>query len=212
MRTPLPRIPLPGFSGRAWWGWVLAAAGFVALVAGYFTLPMDAFGPAHPILSWMVFICALALLGGLLLRQIQLVLAESDRGRPAVSIVLLICLSLVIFAAAYLALSRQQGQFSGLRTRTDALYFTVVTMATIGYGDISPSGQEARLVVLVQVLYNFVFLAAGASALTRRLRVKATDRIQARQGSHGHDHGHDHGRDHGHGSAAGPLLGSDHDS
>jgi voltage-gated potassium channel len=164
------------------WEWVAAAGGLVAMGAGYFTLPLDVFGPDRPVLSWTIFLCALLLLAGLLLWQVQLVLAESDRGRPAVAITLLICLSLVVFAAAYLALSRQHGQFSGLHTRTDALYFTVVTMATIGYGDISASGQEARLVVIVQVGYNFVFLAAGASALTNRLRGRATTRIQARRG------------------------------
>jgi voltage-gated potassium channel len=167
------------------WAWVAAVGGFAAMLVGYFTLPLDVFGPVRPVLSWTVFLCALALMAGLLLWQIRLVLVESDEGRPGVFISLLICLSLVVFSAGYLALSRQPGQFHGLHTRVDSLYFTVVTMSTIGYGDIHASGQEARVVVVVQVVYNFVFLAAGASALTTRVRSRATTRIQAHRDQHG---------------------------
>ncbi|MFC1434745.1 potassium channel family protein [Streptacidiphilus sp. N1-3] len=180
-----PRFKMPGSGLRGQWVWLPVLGGVALLLAGYFTLPLEIFGPHRPALSWVVFLCALALLAALLLRQVRLVLAESDRGRPGVVIVLLICLSLVVFATAYLGLSRD-GQFSGLDTRTDALYFTVVTLATIGYGDIHPSGQEARLVVVVQIAYNFVFLAAGASALTRRVRGRAATRIRSRGGqAHG---------------------------
>ena len=181
-----------GRDGR--WVWAASVGAFAAMVVGYFTLPLNVFGPHHPVLSWTVFLCMLALMGLTLLWQIRLVLAESDRGRPAVVITLLICLSLVVFATAYLGLSRQHGEFSGLNTRVDALYFTVVTMATIGYGDISASGQEARVVVLVQVAYNFVFLAAGASALTNRLRGRAATRIRTHPGHQGHQ-GHPPGQD-----------------
>jgi voltage-gated potassium channel len=170
-----------GSSLHGEWVWLLAVGGVAVMMVGYYTLPLDVFGPHHAVLSWVVFLCALALLAALLLWQAQLVLVESDRGRPGIVIVLLICLSLVVFATAYLGLSRD-GEMSGLRTRTDSLYFTVVTLATIGYGDIHPSGQAARLVVIVQVAYNFVFLATGASALTRRVRGRAANRIQSHQG------------------------------
>ncbi|WP_398985126.1 ion channel [Streptomyces sp. AK010] len=48
------------------------------------------------------------------------------------------------------------------------MYFTVVTPATVGYGDVTPRGQEARLVTVTQVVYTFVFLTAAATALSRR--------------------------------------------
>ncbi|MFC1420835.1 potassium channel family protein [Streptacidiphilus cavernicola] len=169
----------PGHRLHGPWLWLAVLGGFAVMVAGYYTLPVETFGPERPVLSWLSLLCALALLGGLLVRQIQLVLLDSDRGRPGVVIIMLIFLSLVVFASAYLGLSRQRGQFSGLSTHTDALYFTVVTLATIGYGDIHPTGQDARLVVMVQVGYNLVFLATGASALTLRARGRATTRIRS---------------------------------
>ena len=67
------------------------------------------------------------------------------------------------------------GQFVGLETRTDALYFAVVTMATIGYGDIHPVGQLSRVLVMVAVLFQFVFVTTLISTITRRLRLRDTD-------------------------------------
>jgi hypothetical protein len=43
-------------------------------------------------------------------------------------------------------------QVSGLNTRTDALYFTLVTMATVGFGDIHAEGQFARAMVICLIV------------------------------------------------------------
>jgi hypothetical protein len=89
-------------------------------------------------------------------------------------------LAVVVFAASYLALSRQPGEFSGLNTRIDAIYFTVVTMATVGYGDIYPSGQAARVVVMLQIFYTLVFLAAGFTSLSQLVRSRVGHRMAER--------------------------------
>lgn len=150
--------------------------GPAAVLALWFVLPLSAFGPHHPALSWTTFVVALGLLAAALLREIWSELAGRP-GHPVPVITLLISCALVVFATCYLALA-QGGQFEGdLRTRIDALYFTVVTMATVGYGDISPSGQEARVVVMLQILYTFVFLTAGATSIGRRARDMVGRRI-----------------------------------
>ncbi|WP_145797371.1 potassium channel family protein [Kitasatospora atroaurantiaca] len=154
--------------------------GPIALLVAFFTLPMGVFGPEHPVLSWVTFGLALAVVAVLLLRKIGQELLDVP-GRPGVVILLLSCFSLVVFATAYLALARDPGQFNGLQTRVDALYFTVITMSTVGYGDIYPSGQHAREVVMVQILYTLVFLTAGATAITRRLRMRFADRAATRR-------------------------------
>lgn len=150
-----------------WAGWFVAVS---ALVTGYFLLPLDRLGPDRPALSWTVFIAVLAGIALLLLRQIRAVLLDRRDARPGLVIPFLMCLSILVFSGGYHALARSAGEFDGLETRLDALYFTVVTLATVGYGDITPHGQTARLVTIVQILYSFVFLTAGATAVSRRVQ------------------------------------------
>ncbi len=166
---------------RARWSWILLLAAICLLLVAYFTLPLDVFGPARPVLSWTSLAVALAVLSLLLLREIQRLLLEGHHGHPALGILLLVCLSLVIFASAYDALARHSGEFNGLHTRLDALYFTVITVSTVGFGDIAPAGQAARAVVIVQIAYNFVFLAAAASALSAQLRGRVVERAHTRK-------------------------------
>ncbi|MBN0046983.1 two pore domain potassium channel family protein [Streptomyces actuosus] len=147
------------------------------MIAAYFLLPIDRLGPRHPLLSWILFGAALALIAVLLLRQIRDVLLDRPDTRPGLVIPLLICLSVLVFATTYLALAKRPGEFYGLSTRVDSLYFTVVTLATVGYGDIHPQGQLARLVAVVQILYGFVFVTAGATALSRRVHNLLAQRI-----------------------------------
>jgi hypothetical protein len=149
------------------------------MVVAYFLLPLDHLGPQRPVLSWTLFALVLTVVALLLLRQIRHVLIDRPDSRPGVVISLLILLSVHIFSATYFALAKQPGEFTGLHTRVDALYFTVVTLATVGYGDITPQGQSARIVTVLQIAYSFVFLTAAATALTQRIRdtvVRRTER------------------------------------
>ncbi|MDN0198778.1 potassium channel family protein [Streptomyces sp. S.PNR 29] len=144
-----------------------------ALVVGYFHVSLDWLGPDRPALGWTVFGLALALLALLMLWQIRNVQLGRPHTRPGIVIPVLMSLSVLVFAAGYFVLTRDPGEFSGLRTRLDALYFTLATLATVGYGDITPHGQSARAVTMLQILYNFVFLTAAATALSQHVRSRA---------------------------------------
>ena len=76
-----------------------------------------------------------------------------------------------MFALGYflLELARPE-QIVGLTTRTDALYFTLSTLTTVGFGDVYADGQIARALVSVQMVFDVVFVAAGVALLTGRLR------------------------------------------
>ena len=54
-------------------------------------------------------------------------------------------------------------QFANLKSWTDAVYFTVVTYATVGYGDITPLTSEARFFTVSMIL---VGLGAFATTFT----------------------------------------------
>lgn len=162
--------PPPAAVWNALWPWLLEAAGMTVMVTAYFLLPLDHLGPKRPVLSWVLFGAALAMVALLLLRQILHVLLSQPNARPALVIPLLMCLSILVFAATYQRLAQHPGELDGgLSTRLDGLYFTLVTLATIGYGDITPHGQTARLVTILQILYTFIFLTAAATALSRHL-------------------------------------------
>ncbi|MER7672964.1 ion channel [Kitasatospora sp. NPDC096128] len=155
--------------------WLLGA--FVLLTVGYFTLPLEWFGDRRPVLSWTVFAAALGGLSWLIVAKIVGVMRGTAK-RPVVWLAFLIFLTMIIFSATYYALGSHKAEFAGLETRLDALYFTVVTMATVGYGDITPAGQTARLVVVLQIAYNFVFLAAAAGTASRTIRGNVERRIR----------------------------------
>lgn len=140
------------------------------MVTAYFLLPLDGLGPRRPVLSWLLFGLALGVIALLLLRQVVHVLLSVPGVRPGMVIPPLMCLSILVFATAYQGLAQHPGEVDGIATRLDALYFTLVSLATIGYGDITPRGQAARLVTVLQILYTFVFLTAAATSLTRYLR------------------------------------------
>ncbi len=92
-------------------------------------------------------------------------------------------LFLLLFASAYFVMARSSpANFSTHSlTRTDALYFTVTTFSTVGFGDITPVSQSARLVVTVQMLLDLLALGlgirvfVGAVQMARQQARSATD-------------------------------------
>jgi hypothetical protein len=49
---------------------------------------------------------------------------------------------------------------AGLPTAADDLYFSVITMTTVGYGDITPASDAARAVVVVEALIGQLYLVS----------------------------------------------------
>ncbi|CAM5569911.1 hypothetical protein SALBM135S_00447 [Streptomyces alboniger] len=178
--TPVHRGRVVGFQVTSrtdeetpdWRRPVLLCGWAAVTVSAYFLLPLHAFGEHRPVLSWLTLITGLCLVAAGLLRQIQHVLTGRAGTLPAWTVAGLMCLTVLLFSSAYYVLARQRGEFAGLSTRLDALYFTIVTLATVGYGDISPTGQTARLVTLLQIVYSFVFLTAGATVLSRQMHAR----------------------------------------
>jgi voltage-gated potassium channel len=76
-------------------------------------------------------------------------------------------LLLVAFAAGYLSLSHADvAHFSEPIDHTGALYLTVTIFSTVGFGDITPDGDLARIVVSVQMLLDLVIIGAVVRVLS----------------------------------------------
>jgi len=148
------------------------------VTAGYYLLPAGAVLSA----GWWIVLFA----GGLIVvaALIVLLIVRMAAAGPEARIrglFSVLCLAVIFFAEADYLLSRLPGQFVGLHTRTDSLYFTVSTLSTVGFGDITASGQLARAAVSLQIVFNLVFLASAVTAFLAPIKARAARR--ARQGS-----------------------------
>ena len=149
----------------------LAAFTLITLTL-YFVIPIGGFNGDNPAAAWirlaavvLVFLAALAL-------QLRMILsAHIPQVRAAEAVVETVLMFLCLFGLLYLSLSlTDHSSFSEPLSRTDALYFTTSTFATVGFGDITPVSQLARSVVSVQMIADLgalllvakvAFFAAG---------------------------------------------------
>ena len=148
---------------RPWVAGVLTSA---ALITVYYVMPFAHFQGRQPVLGWFFLVTALLLVAALTVTQA----VSAARGVPwamGFGLPVAVCLVLVVFSAIYFVAARGPGAFAGLSTKTDSLYFTVTTLSTVGYGDIHPVGQQPRIVVTVQILFDLVLVGGVAGSLRR---------------------------------------------
>ena len=91
-------------------------------------------------------------------------------------------IAVLFFSTVFYLLERAEpGQFAGLETRVDAVYFTLTVLSTVGFGDVHAAGQTARVLVSAQIVFNLlvISLAVGAVREATRPRPKAAgDEVQ----------------------------------
>ena len=145
-------------------GLLRAGATAVLLVALYYLLPLD-----RASVSSLVLVLALSLVALLATTvwQVRAIVGSSYPGiRATQALATVVPLFLLVFATTYFMLSFQDpGSFSEPLSRSDALYFTITTFATVGLGDVAPTAQGVRLLVAVQVLIDLVVLGLGIKVI-----------------------------------------------
>ena len=146
----------------------------------YFVVPVSTEVRGTEWLRIVVSLVAFALLTALVLHQVQLQL--QDPGRHIDGLVVALLVGVTGFAYAFYVIElHHPEQFAGLETRIDALYYTMTTLLTIGYGDVNAVGQAARALVLVQMVFNVVVIATAATTLSNQVRTRALARAEERQ-------------------------------
>jgi voltage-gated potassium channel len=112
----------------------------------------------HEVL-WLVV--GLLLVGVVVFRRTRRILAADFPGLRAVEgLAVTFPLFLLVFAALYLSLSAATAAtFSEELDHTRALYFAITVFSTVGFGDITPTTDIARIVVSIQMLLDLVVIS-----------------------------------------------------
>lgn len=108
--------------------------------------------------------------------------------RAVEALILTAAMFLAIFSMAYVTISLSNpGSFSEDLTPFSAYYFSLTVLATVGFGDISPSSVAARSVTMLQMALDIAFIAVlirvmGGAAKKALLLRSATNTADAPKG------------------------------
>ncbi|MET9468252.1 potassium channel family protein [Streptomyces sp. NPDC006544] len=167
-----PLWPEPGpRHRRVLAGYLLrSAASAVVLTALYYLIPLDRGLDA---LTLTLLLLGLVLFGSLVVWQIALIShAEHPRLRALEALATAVPLFLVLFSSTYFLLAQEVPEsFTEPLNRTDALYFTVTVFATVGFGDIAPVTQAARVLTTSQMVADLIVVGVIAKALFGAVRL-----------------------------------------
>jgi voltage-gated potassium channel len=142
-------------------GLLRAAVVTAILVAAYYLAPLSRLSDVPLALSLVVGLLALTAVASWQLKSV--VRAKHPGIRAIQALATTAPLFLILFAASYFLMSQSDADSFSVHplTRTDTLYFTVTVFSTVGFGDISPASQAARILVIVQMLLDLLVLGLG---------------------------------------------------
>lgn len=151
--TPQPR---PASNRRDWVSTFTVAAGLLTL---FLTVPLG-----RERTEWWLILIAVAAFATF----VTALMATILRGANLARLLSLLLIVVTAFALGFYAIAMNMpGEFEGIETRIDALYFTLTTMTTTGYGDIHAEGQIARVLVSCAFVFDVVFLGLLGAELSR---------------------------------------------
>jgi voltage-gated potassium channel len=131
-----------------------------AVLVLYFTLPLTRAFTGGTLVALLLGLVAVGMLVAWQVRAI--VRARTPALRAVESLALSLPLFLVLFAATYVVLADSYPQaFSEPLTRLDSLYFVLTVFATVGFGDIAPVSQVARVLTTVQMVGDLLLIGLG---------------------------------------------------
>jgi hypothetical protein len=147
----------------------IVGVGAIALIV-YFVIPFD--GELGEVLAILVVLGSMAALVPLAVRRAGQVLTSDQPVLVAAqSLFTMVTLLIVSFSSLYYVLGvHRPSQIDGIATKIDALYFTVTVLSTVGFGDITATGQGARALVTAHMIVNIVFLAIAVRLLSWALK------------------------------------------
>lgn len=136
---------------------IRAFLGATLLLILYYRLPLDRKVDADTAIALVIGLFVVA--GAVALQVRSIMGARYPRLRAVGALATTIPLFIVLFATTYYLIDHgQSSSFNVPLTRTDSLYFTVTVFSTVGFGDIVPVSQAARVVAMVQMIGDLVLI------------------------------------------------------
>ena len=136
------------------------------LLAVYFLVPVSHLNAAHGLLREVGVMARLGVAVAIFIAVLTFEIRGITRARhpmlrAGVAMAIVIPLFLIYFAWIYLNLSDSDANtfVGGAMSHVTALYFTVTVFSTVGFGDISPHSDLARMITTVQMLADLAVIA-----------------------------------------------------
>ncbi len=152
---------------------VIIALSWVLIFGAYFVLPIGHESGLRALVRLGVDI---AVIGAILAWQIRrITVAELPELRAVEALGVVIAVFLVAFSAIYLSMSHEAAStFTQPLDHARSLYFTITIFSTVGFGDITPRTDAARLIVSAQMLLDLAIIGAVVRLLLNAAKTRVT--------------------------------------
>jgi hypothetical protein len=166
----------PGLSRAEMLGTVgIASLCASVTLAVYYSLPIPS-RPHHAV--WWRLAIAIVAFVAVLVHELGAILRHArPMNRAVVAMAVLLPLFVCMFSWTYLTMSQSNPAMFGMSmSRSEALYYTITVLSTVGFGDITPKLDPSRLVTTVQMVSDLILFAVVV-----RLILGAASRAQSQR-------------------------------
>ncbi len=148
---------------RLAWSLISAMAGALlaggVLVAAYAVVPVPTDAWSMGAFTLYALVCLFVFICVTVMALIRLTKARRPLFEGLAFVAIMAAILVLSYAWLYLVMSvSDPNSFTEQLNKVSAVYFTVTVLATVGFGDITPTGDIARLVVTSQMLLGFTVI------------------------------------------------------
>ena len=146
---------------------------WIVFIGAFYVVPIGHESSLRAFVRLGVDVALIAAVFAWQIRRISV--AELPELRAIEALGIVVVLFLVAFSGIYLGMSHESPlTFTQRLDQTKALYFTISIFSTVGFGDITPRTDPARLVVSAQMLLDLAIIGAAVRLIFNAARSRIT--------------------------------------